>query len=209
MKIDILLEGGLISIPDRAKATFSTIALIEDDMRRILIEPGDYVSHSILEEKLKERNLKTDDITDIVLTHFHLDHAYNSMFFKNATVHIHENFLKKNYEKFGMIVGKQYKMIIDAWKAFQTFKDGDILFDKINVYHTPWHAKEHCSFVVDTENFGKVFFPGDIVMTRVEFYDIMRMLRDDECARFVRKIVNKCDYLIFTHDSGIFLDKWR
>ncbi|MBB6063443.1 glyoxylase-like metal-dependent hydrolase (beta-lactamase superfamily II) [Thermosipho japonicus] len=209
MKMDMLLEGGIISVPSRAKATFSTIVLLEDGDRKILIEPGDYVTHSILEEELKKRNLKTEDITDIVLTHFHLDHAYNSIFFKNATVHLHENFLKKNYEKFGMIVGKQYKMIIDSWNAFQTFKDGDILFDKINVYHTPWHSKEHCSFVVDTENMGKVFFAGDIVMTRVEFYDIMRMLRDDNCARFVREMVNKCDYLVLTHDSGVFLENWR
>lgn len=209
MKMDILLEGGIISVPGRAKATFSTIVLLEDGDRKILIEPGDYVTHSILEEELKKRNLKTEDITDIVLTHFHLDHAYNSIFFKNATVHLHENFLKKNYEEFGMIVGKQYKMIIDSWNAFQTIKDGDILFDKINVYHTPWHSKEHCSFVVDTENMGKVFFAGDIVMTRVEFYDIMRMLRDDDCARFVKEMVNKCDYLVLTHDSGVILENWR
>lgn len=209
MTLDILLEGGIISVPEKAKATFSTITLLYDKDRKILIEPGDYVSHSILEEELKKRNLTPEDITDIVLTHFHLDHAYNSIFFKNATIHIHENFLKKNYEKFGIIIGKQYKMIIDSWKEVKTFKDNDVLLDKIKVYHTPWHAKEHCSFVVETENYGKVFYAGDITMTRVEFYDIMRMLRNDDCARFVREMVNKCDYLVLTHDKGVYLENWR
>ncbi|MBO8160844.1 MAG: MBL fold metallo-hydrolase [Thermosipho sp. (in: Bacteria)] len=209
MKMTVLLEGGILSIPGRAKASFSTIVLLEAGDRKILLEPGDYVTHSILENKLKELGIKTEEVTDILLTHFHLDHVYNSIFFPQATVHISENYLKKNYEKFGMIIGKQYKLIMDSWKEVKVFKDGDVLFNKIKVYHTPWHSKEHSSFVIETENMGRVFFPGDIVMTRVEFYDIMRMLRDDECARFVREIVNNSDYLVFTHDGVLKLDKWR
>ncbi|SHH33187.1 MBL fold metallo-hydrolase [Thermosipho atlanticus] len=208
MKLRILVEGGIISVPDRVKAPFSTITLLESSNRKILLEPGDYSTHSILEQNLKELGIAVDDITDIILTHFHLDHAYNSIFFPNATIYIHRNYLNKNYESFGMIVGKQYKFVKDSWKKVKTFDDGDVLFDKIKVYYTPWHAREHSSFVVETENLGKVFFPGDIVMTRVEFYDIMRVLRDDDCARFVREIASSCDYLIFTHDSYISLKKW-
>lgn len=209
MKLNILLEGGIINVSSKIKATFSTITLLEDGNRKILLEPGDYSTHAFLEEKLKELGILVEQITDIVLTHFHLDHAYNSIFFPNATVHLHENYLKKNYESFGPIVGKQYKMILDSFKEVKTFRDGDILFDFIQVFHSPWHSKEHSSFVVKTENFGKVFFPGDIVMTRVGFYDIIRMLRNDECARFVREMVSNCDYLVFTHDSSINLEKWR
>ncbi|QTA37872.1 MBL fold metallo-hydrolase [Thermosipho ferrireducens] len=209
MKLEILLEGGIINISSVVKATYSTIALLYDKDKKIILEPGDYVTHAFLENKLKELGLKVEEITDVVLTHFHLDHAYNSMFFPEATVHIHENYLKKSYEKFGMIVGKQYLAVMNSWKKARTFKDGDILFDKIKVYHTPWHAKEHCSFVVETENMGKVFFAGDIVMTRVEFYDIMRMLRNDDCARFVREMVDNCDYLVLTHDGVVDLKNWR
>ncbi|MCD6105220.1 MAG: MBL fold metallo-hydrolase [Thermosipho sp. (in: Bacteria)] len=209
MKLKILLEGGIINVSNIVKATFSTITLLEHGDRKILLEPGDYTTHSFLEQKLKEIGISVEMISDIVLTHFHLDHAYNSIFFPNAIVHIHENYLKKNYESFGMIIGKQYKMILNSWKNVKTFSNGEVLFDSIQVFHTPWHAREHSSFVVQTENYGKVFFPGDIVMTRVEFYDIIRMLRNDECARFVREIVSNCDYLVFTHDSTMSLEKWR
>ncbi|MDN5324946.1 MAG: hypothetical protein PWP02_656 [Thermosipho sp. (in: thermotogales)] len=157
MNLKILHEGGIISISNRVKASFATISILETEDRKILLEPGDYTTQSFLEQKLNEMGISLEMITDIVLTHFHLDHAYNSIFFPNATIHVHENFMKKNYDSFGMIVGKQYRMILNHWKNIKTFSDGEILFDTIKVFHTPWHAREHASFVVETENYGTVF----------------------------------------------------
>lgn len=82
MNLKILHEGGIISISNRVKASFATISILETEDRKILLEPGDYTTHSFLEQKLNEMEISLEMITDIVLTHFHLDHAYNSIFFQ-------------------------------------------------------------------------------------------------------------------------------
>ncbi len=203
MHFELLNIGGSIRVPKSVEVAYSTACLIKHEDRLILIDPGDYVSFHTLEEALENRNIKLDDITDILLTHLHLDHAYATKIFPNATIYIHPAYKNKPYDKFGLIKSKLYREIMNSWKKVVEIDAGDILFDKIRVFHTPWHSKEHSSFLIDTENMGKVFYTGDIVMNRVEFYDIIRLLRNDDCSRFVNKIRKECDYIVFTHDEPV------
>ncbi|MGB9615051.1 MAG: MBL fold metallo-hydrolase [Fervidobacterium sp.] len=203
MRIDILNLGGSIRIPTSVEVAYSTACLLKDNGRLILIDPGDYLSLNALERSFEERGIALEDVTDILLTHLHLDHAYATRMFPNATIYIHSAYKNKPYDKFGLIKSKLYKEILSSWKDVVEIKAGDVLFDKIKVFHTPWHAKEHSSFLIETENMGNVLYTGDIVMNRVEFYDIIRWLRKDDCARFVNKIGAMCDYIIFTHDDYV------
>ncbi|ABS60172.1 MBL fold metallo-hydrolase [Fervidobacterium nodosum] len=203
MQFELLNIGGSIRVPKSVEIAYSTACLLKNENRLILIDPGDYTSFHTLEEALENRNIKLEDITDILLTHLHLDHAYATKIFPNATIYIHPAYKNKPYDKFGLIKSKLYREIMDSWKKVIEINAGDILFDKIRVFHTPWHSKEHCSFLIDTENMGRVFYTGDIVMNRVEFYDIIRLLRNDDCSRFVNKIRKKCDYIVFTHDEPV------
>ncbi len=203
MQFELLNIGGSIRVPKSVEIAYSTACLLKHEDRLILIDPGDYASFHTLEEALENRNIKLEDITDILLTHLHLDHAYATKIFPNATIYIHPAYKNKPYDKFGLIKSKLYREIMDSWKKVVEINAGDILFDKIRVFHTPWHSKEHCSFLIDTENMGRVFYTGDIVMNRVEFYDIIRLLRNDDCSRFVNKIRKKCDYIVFTHDEPV------
>ena len=203
MRMEIFVEGGTVQIPGSVNAPFSTIVFLEGDGRRILIDPGSIVVAGVLEERLKSKGLSPDDITDIVLTHFHLDHAYNSVYFKNATVHVHKNYALKNYAGFGPITGEEYLRIMNSWKRVSTLEDGDKIFDSIEVHHTPWHAREHVSLVVETENMGRVFLPGDICFTRLNYYERVKGYRNDEVARFVKEMSSKVDLIVFTHDSPL------
>jgi glyoxylase-like metal-dependent hydrolase (beta-lactamase superfamily II) len=202
LKLDIILPGSTIWVPERVQGSYSTVALLYNEDHKILIEPSHEGSMRFLEEQFNERNLKPEDITEILLTHFHLDHAANSKFFKNAKVYVHEKYRIKPYSKFGIFSGQAYQaMYNDVSKRDVLIKDGDKLFDCINVIHTPYHSSEHCSFYVETENMGNVFFPGDICMTRIELYDVLRGLRTDKVAEIVKEYYDKSDYIIFTHDS--------
>lgn len=203
MVIEILNYGGSIKVPKAVEIAYSTTCLLKENNRLILVDPGDYVSFNILEEELDKRKIKPENITDILLTHLHLDHAYATTLFKNATVYIHAAYKSKPYDKFGTIKSKLYYEILNSWKEVVEIGAGDVLFEKIRVFHTPWHAKEHCSFLIDSENMGKVLYTGDIVMNKVDFYDIIKWLRRDDCARFVNKLGPKCDYIVFTHDEYI------
>ena len=204
MQAEIINFGGSIRVPRNVEIAYSTPVLLRHNEHLILIDPGDYASFVFLEEELEKRNIALEDITDILLTHLHLDHAYATKVFPNATIYIHSAYKNKPYHKFGLIKSKLYMEIINSWKKVVEIDAGTKLFnDTITVFHTPWHAKEHCSFVVETENMGRMLYTGDIVMNRVEFYDIIRWLRKDDCARFINTVGKRCDYIVFTHDEYV------
>lgn len=202
MKVKTLISGGTSWISSRAQSSFSSIFLLETDESKILMEPGYINSLLFLEEKFDEMLLKPEDITDLLISHVHLDHAFNSLFFKNAKIHVFEDFDKKDYSKFGSLMGQAYSMMVQSWKGrTEKYRDGDILFENIRVIHTPYHSKDHASFFIETENMGNIFFPGDICMTRIEYYDIIRNLRNDKVSEIVKKWTENADYIFFTHDE--------
>jgi|Wag4MinimDraft_11_1082651.scaffolds.fasta_scaffold00562_3 glyoxylase-like metal-dependent hydrolase (beta-lactamase superfamily II) len=208
LKLDVILPGSTIWIPERVQGSYSTVAMLYDESHKILIDPSHEGSMRFLEEQFNERNLKPEEITEVLLTHFHLDHAANSKFFKNASVYVHEKYRNKPYSNFGIFSGQAYQEMYDqVSKRDILIKDGDRLFDCIDVIYTPYHSSEHCSFFVETDNMGKVFFPGDICMTRIELYDVLRGLRTDKVAEIVKEYYDKSDYIIFTHDSPYRIDK--
>lgn len=205
----MLQPGASVRVPGAFEQSYSTVCYLTDGERHVLIDPGDYVSLSFLEERLAARSLGPEDITDVLLTHLHLDHAYATRFFPNATVHIHPAYRNKPYEKFGVFKSRLYLETMKSWRDVSPLQPGAILFGAVRVFHTPWHAREHCSFLIESENMGIVLYTGDIVMNKVEFFDIARWLRRDDCARFVNKVGRMADYIVFSHDghvaSGEFL----
>jgi len=203
VKLEILQVGGSVRIPGTIEQAFSTVCYLTDGNHHILIDPGDYVSLNFLEDKLEKMRVSPEQITDILLTHIHLDHAYATRFFPNATIHIHPAYREKPFHKFGTFKSRLYLEMINSWKSVNFINAGSLLFNSIRVFHTPWHAKEHCSFLIETENMGKVLYTGDIVMSRVEFYEVFRWLRRDDCARFINRIGSQCDYIVFTHDDYV------
>ncbi len=203
MKLEILFPGSSAKVPPYFSAVYSTPCLLTANDRKILIDPGELSCVFALEKELENRNIKSEEITDIFLTHFHLDHGYNTKLFTNATVYIHGAYKNKPYEKFGTLQSKLFLEVINSWKNVVEINDGDVFFDSIKVFYSPWHSKEHCSFVIETENMGKVLYAGDIVMNKVEFYDIIRLLRNDDCSEFVNNLVKDVDWIVFTHDEPL------
>lgn len=201
VKLEVLIAGGSIRVPPHVFAPYCTVALLSDDERKVLIEPGGFPSWEALERALNERNIRPDQITDLLISHMHMDHIFCSMFFKNATVHVHENYLKRNYESFGEMAGPLYTMVIKSWKTVNLLKDKDILFGCVEVHHTPHHSSDHVSFVIQTENMGKVFMPGDICYSRVEYFEYTKGYKKDATAELIKRLSRDCDWVIFTHDS--------
>ncbi len=203
MKAEILLVGGTVDVPGVFNAPYSTVVYLEDEEHKILIDPGSFVVHKVLEDRLREKGIRVEDVSDILLTHFHLDHAFNTIFFPNATIHLHHAYSEKNYERFGEIVGKLYTMVLKSWTKIAPFDDGDVIFGKINVLYSPWHAREHVSFFIETDNVGKIFLPGDICFTRLNYYEMVKGYRSDDVAKFVLENAEKADLLVFTHDEPL------
>lgn len=94
---------------DNIASPFIAVLLQQDD-KKILIDTGigfleeplifrgeSYVFKGRLQQLLQQQNIKKEDITDVIITHFHPDHIggiYNgagSLNFPNAQFHIHQD----------------------------------------------------------------------------------------------------------------------
>lgn len=200
MKFEVLVPGGSIRFPPYVMAPYCTVALLSDGKRLVLVEPGGFPSWEALERALKERGIKPQDVTDLVVSHVHMDHIFCSIFFTNATVHVHERYKDKNYAAFGPMSGPFYSMVLERWKEVHTLKDGDVLFDCVRVFHTPYHSSEHISLLIETENMGKILMPGDICYSRIEYFEYMKGYKKDAAGEFITKMSKECDWIVFSHD---------
>lgn len=107
------------------------VTLLQGEGRNMLVDVGGRGGIEMIRERLAEQGLTCDDIDTVILTHFHLDHAYNVAFFEKAQVlgWIHE------------------------WKAGQTIRFGNIETmnvgggeseggDAVRIIRAPGHAEE-------------------------------------------------------------------
>lgn len=95
--------------PDDIPSPFIAVLLQYDD-KKILIDTGigfldepmvfrgeSYVFKGKLQQLLQQENIKKEDITDVIITHFHPDHvggifkADETLIFPNAQFHMHED----------------------------------------------------------------------------------------------------------------------
>lgn len=67
---------------------WSTIALVRRGDRIILVDTGTFNARHNLHAELARLGLTPRDVTDVLLTHAHYDHALNWVLFPNARVHI-------------------------------------------------------------------------------------------------------------------------
>ncbi|ABV32724.1 MULTISPECIES: MBL fold metallo-hydrolase [Pseudothermotoga] len=205
MRVDILVVGGTLRSAPYVMAPYSTVCLLYDENKKMLIDPGSFVTWQSLEQSLKARNILPEDITDIILTHVHMDHIFNSIFFRNAMVHVHQKYRARDYSSFGPITGQLYSMVVSGWNHVNMLSGGEKLFGFVEIFYSPFHSSDHVSLVIESENMGKIFMPGDICYTKVDYYEIAKGYRNDEAAHFVRQASKNCDWIVFTHDEPLKL----
>ncbi|MBN2252541.1 MAG: MBL fold metallo-hydrolase [Kosmotogaceae bacterium] len=204
MELNLLFPGGIVFVPGMMDAPTSSCALLVENSKKILVDPGGFPSIKILEERLTSLGLSPDSITDILLTHFHLDHAFNSIFFPNATIRLHDNYESRDYGSFGPIVGAMYLKIIDSWRKVEPFSGGEKIIGAIDVLESPYHSRDHVSFFLETENHGKVFICGDVCTRQIHYHEMRKGMRSDAAAAFVTKYFEMADTVIFSHDLPLF-----
>ena len=81
-RLDVLLEG-YVRMPHVA----GTVSLVRDGDRVIVVDPGMVADRALILGALEERGVRPDDVTDVVLSHHHLDHTLNVALFPVVPVH--------------------------------------------------------------------------------------------------------------------------
>jgi glyoxylase-like metal-dependent hydrolase (beta-lactamase superfamily II) len=154
----------------------SSVTLIKDGKNVVLVDCGGRGFFDEIKKNLKKEGVLLGDVTHVVNTHSHLDHIWNSAFFKNADFINSGGILKKKFywKKLPLKIGRN-----------------------IEVIFTPGHSNDSCSVVFRKEK--KVYcVVGDL------FYSDANKLPSfeknvKEIMKNRKKILKIADFIIPGH----------
>lgn len=147
--------------------------LIESGNHKILIETGPASVLPSFKQKLQTNNLSIEEITDVFLTHIHLDHSGGAWAFaqEGAQIYVHPQGSRHlvNPEKLitsaSMIYGDQMETLwgeingIDPNKVMGVENQEEIKLNELTfkAVHTPGHANHHIAW-----SLNDLLFTGDV-----------------------------------------------
>jgi N-acyl homoserine lactone hydrolase len=168
-EIDIVVQGYPGKAVCHGGLGWSTIALLRGHGRVALVDVGSFAYRPFLADRLAKRGLKPADVTDVILTHAHHDHAINWVLFSNAKVHIGGDELAWAIkEPWGETpVPELYVRELDTSPRLNRIKAGDEVLPGIKAYDAPGHTPGHLIFVASGGD-RDVIFTGDAAKNRVE-----------------------------------------
>lgn len=180
------------------------------------------VDHSqfTLENELKKLGYSTNDITDVIVTHLHFDHAGGStklndngnleLMFPNA-----EYYVQKRHWEWGQnpserdmasFFPENFNPIKE--KGHLNLYDGDTKFDEQISFHVVNGHTPAMQVVTISDGSQTVLFTADLFPTTTHLslpyimgYDLLPLTTLDEKKRFLPKIVKENWLLFFEHDA--------
>ncbi len=122
--------------------------------------------------QLAKMGVKPEDITDVVFSHLHLDHAGCCGLFPNARYYVQRRemewaYTADFYQKAAYIRADFDKPYLN-WELLEGMDDDfyDLFGDgKLKIVFTPGHTPGHQSLLVDLDNSGPMLLTGDSVYT--------------------------------------------
>lgn len=185
---------GIHEVSSTAEGTFlpahtAAVTLIQTDEKNILVDCGARGTFPYIVQKLAEYHLTPNDIDIVILTHFHLDHAYNIAFFSNARV-----------------IGWMHE-----WRATGTLRISSLqnleIAPGVSIFPTPGHAEEHLAVEVALENGQIVVIAGDAIEEHyVKTREIHRFAYDKELyKKSADEIIRRAHRIIPGHGEEIIL----
>ena len=168
-RIDIIVHGFPGKSVCHGPLGFSTIALIRCKDRAALVDVGGFGQRLLLLDRLGKLGLKPGDITDVLLTHSHYDHAINWLTFNNATIFIGREEMKWAQEQpWGeTYVPELYVRELQRSPRLREVEDGDEIFAGMTAHATPGHTPGSLVFVLHAGE-RDVVFTGDACKNRAE-----------------------------------------
>lgn len=168
---------------------------------------------------LKKHNLNPEDITDVILTHLHFDHAGGATTekngklvptFPNAKYHVQrknfETASKPNLRERASYYPANFQPLIDTNCLNLIDGEKTNILPGISLKISNGHTDAHQVVIVEDENTA-LFFCGDVVPTSshvrlawVMGYDLNPMTLIEEKKSLLERALTKKTYLYFEHD---------
>src|SRR6476469_9986663 len=112
-RLDVLVEGYV-----RTPHVAGTVSLVRDAGRVIVVDPGMVADRELILGPLRELRVRPEDVTDVVVSHHHLDHTVNIALFPTVPVH-------------------DFQWVIDADVITRRAAEGTHLTPSIRLHATP------------------------------------------------------------------------
>lgn len=167
---ELVSEGIYILV---SRSFDSNIGLIDGGSRRALIDTGTGVYHSFLQESLSKLGISVDSITDILLTHSHVDHiggVSSILHHGSPTIHLHKA------EADLINSGDMSLTLADTFGAeiprirIEGILEEDSTLDigeiSLKVLHTPGHSAGSVCFHLEDDG---IVFTGDTMFSGGSF----------------------------------------
>ena len=126
-RVDVLVEG-YVRLPHVA----GTVTLVRDADRIVVVDPGMVAGRDQILEPLRALGVDPGSVTDIVVSHHHLDHTVNIALFPEVPVH-------------------DFQSIIEGDRFTRRAADGVDLTPGIRLLATPGHTPQDITTLVGTE----------------------------------------------------------
>lgn len=167
--VDIIVSGYPGKSVCHGGLGWSTIALIRNGGRIALVDVGTFGHRSLLIKALGARDLRADDVTDVLLTHAHHDHAINWVLFPKARIVIGADELAWSLgEPWGATpVPELYMRELDRWPTVVRAAAGESVFPGMTAVLAPGHTPAGFIYVLDCGS-RDVIFTGDSAKNRME-----------------------------------------
>jgi glyoxylase-like metal-dependent hydrolase (beta-lactamase superfamily II) len=181
--LDILIQGFPGKAVCHGGLGWSTIALLRSPGKAILIDVGAFGIRKPLEKQLKAHGLTAADITDVVLTHAHYDHAVNFVLFDKATVWIGAREMEwATAQPPGFNpLPELYVDALDVDPRVRRIHAGEEFLPGLTAFDAPGHTPGSLGFHL-TSNPVPVIFTGDAAKNRAELLSRDVDMTDDIAA---------------------------
>lgn len=168
-RIDILVHGYPGRSVCHGTLGWSTIVLLRGHGRVVLIDVGAFGVRKLLQHKLEDLGLSPQDVTDVILTHAHYDHAINWTLFAHARIHISGFELDWSLTApWGKTpVPELYVKELAHWATLQRVEPGAEIVPGLMAHAAPGHTPGHLVFVLSGQS-RDVVFTGDAAKNRAE-----------------------------------------
>lgn len=168
-RIDILVHGYPGRSVCHGSLGWSTIVLLRGHGRVALIDVGAFGVRHLLQHKLKDLGLEPEDVTDVILTHAHYDHAINWTLFAHARIHISGFELDWSLTvPWGKTpVPELYVKELAQWPTLHRVEPGQEIVPCLTAHPAPGHTPGHLVFVLSGQT-RDVVFTGDAAKNRAE-----------------------------------------
>jgi glyoxylase-like metal-dependent hydrolase (beta-lactamase superfamily II) len=125
-RLDVLVEG-YARLPNVA----GTVSLVRDADRVVVVDPGMVADRELILRPMRELGVRPEDVTDVVLSHHHLDHNVNVALFPVVPVH-------------------DFQSVIEGDVFTPRDADGVQLTPSVRLLATPGHTPQDITTLVGT-----------------------------------------------------------